>query len=140
MNGAAFGAFVAAGQTCVSGKRILIHESIYDEFVAKLVAKVDGFALGDPLQVIPAATAPALLPSNLDHSPASFLDQLLTSVSWLRAAHHGDRPSDLGAAARHGRGAGAGGAERGGGGAGRRQATGRAALRWSCRRVLLGES
>lgn len=54
MNGAAFGAFVAAGQTCVSGKRILIHESIYDEFVAKLVAKVDGFALGDPLQVIPS--------------------------------------------------------------------------------------
>ena len=52
MNGAAFGAFVAAGQTCVSGKRILIHESIYDDFVAKLVAKVDGFALGDPLQVI----------------------------------------------------------------------------------------
>ena len=54
MNGAAFGAFVAAGQTCVSGKRILIHESIYDDFVAKLVAKVDGFALGDPLQVMPA--------------------------------------------------------------------------------------
>ena len=40
VNGAAFGAFVAAGQTCVSAKRLLIHESLYDTFVAKLVSKV----------------------------------------------------------------------------------------------------
>ena len=48
---AAFGGFVAMGQTCVSAKRLIIHESIYDEFVAKLVAKVEGFVLGDPMEV-----------------------------------------------------------------------------------------
>lgn len=40
VNGAAFGAFVAAGQTCVSGKRLIIQDSIYEEFVAKLVPTV----------------------------------------------------------------------------------------------------
>jgi phenylacetaldehyde dehydrogenase len=54
VNGAAFGAFVAAGQTCVSAKRLLIHEDLYDEFVAKLVAKVDGFVLGDPRELTTA--------------------------------------------------------------------------------------
>ena len=31
--GVAFGAFVATGQTCISGKRILIQSSIFDKFV-----------------------------------------------------------------------------------------------------------
>jgi len=34
VNGVAFAAFVASGQTCVSAKRIIIAEEIYDEFVA----------------------------------------------------------------------------------------------------------
>lgn len=39
VNGTAFAAFVASGQTCVSGARIIVQEDIYDEFVAKLVEK-----------------------------------------------------------------------------------------------------
>ena len=31
--GAAFGAFIAAGQTCICGSRLLVQETIYDEFV-----------------------------------------------------------------------------------------------------------
>jgi len=48
VNGVAFGAFVASGQTCVSAKRILVQETIYDEFVDKLVAKTQKIKLGDP--------------------------------------------------------------------------------------------
>mmetsp|Transcript_12284 Transcript_12284/g.15805 ORF Transcript_12284/g.15805 Transcript_12284/m.15805 type:complete len:525 (-) Transcript_12284:202-1776(-) len=51
VNGVAFGAFVASGQTCVSAKRILIHESIFDEFVSMLVTKANGLKLGDPMDV-----------------------------------------------------------------------------------------
>jgi phenylacetaldehyde dehydrogenase len=54
VNGAAFGAFVAAGQTCVSAKRLLIEDSIYEEFVSKLVAKVEGFVLGNQLELTTA--------------------------------------------------------------------------------------
>jgi len=48
VNGVAFAAFVAAGQTCVSAKRILIQETIFEEFVSRLVAKVNKIRLGNP--------------------------------------------------------------------------------------------
>ena len=46
--GAAFGAFIAAGQTCICGSRILVQESIYDEFVEKLVTKTSTIRIGNP--------------------------------------------------------------------------------------------
>ena len=39
VNGVAFSAFVASGQTCVSGARIIVHERIYDEFLSALLEK-----------------------------------------------------------------------------------------------------
>jgi acyl-CoA reductase-like NAD-dependent aldehyde dehydrogenase len=49
VNGVAFAGFVASGQTCVSAKRILVQETIFDEFVAKLVAKAEGLRMLDPM-------------------------------------------------------------------------------------------
>ena len=46
--GAAFGAFIAAGQTCICGSRIIVHHSIYDEFVERLVAIAASIRMGDP--------------------------------------------------------------------------------------------
>jgi acyl-CoA reductase-like NAD-dependent aldehyde dehydrogenase len=40
VNGAAFAAFVASGQTCVSGTRVLIHDAIYEEFMSLFLQKV----------------------------------------------------------------------------------------------------
>lgn len=51
VNMCAFGAFVAAGQTCVSGSRLLVHESIFDDFAARFAAKAQGLRLGDPLHL-----------------------------------------------------------------------------------------
>lgn len=51
VNGVAFAAFVASGQTCVSAKRIIIQDTIYDEFVTKLVAKVNGLRLLNPMDM-----------------------------------------------------------------------------------------
>eukprot|EP00939_MAST-03C_sp_MAST-3C-sp1_P001115 g1115.t1 len=51
VNGVTFAAFVASGQTCVSAKRILVHETIYDEFVSKIVSKVDQLRLWDPMDM-----------------------------------------------------------------------------------------
>ena len=44
----AAGGFSYAGQSCISVQRILVHENVYDGFVAALLAKVDGLKLGDP--------------------------------------------------------------------------------------------
>lgn len=49
VNGAAFACFIASGQTCVTGARLIVHEKIFDAFVAKLVAKVKSIRLGDPM-------------------------------------------------------------------------------------------
>jgi len=51
VNGVCFAAFVASGQTCVSAKRILVQEPIFDEFVSKLVHKVQGIRLLDPMDM-----------------------------------------------------------------------------------------
>jgi len=62
--GACFAAFLAAGQTCVSAKRIFIHRSIYDAFAAKLAARADQLRVGDPFSpetdVGPLVSAKAL--------------------------------------------------------------------------------
>jgi acyl-CoA reductase-like NAD-dependent aldehyde dehydrogenase len=48
VNGAAFAGFIAAGQTCICGSRLLVQERIYDEFVERLSQKAAGIRLGDP--------------------------------------------------------------------------------------------
>jgi phenylacetaldehyde dehydrogenase len=49
VDGAAFACFIASGQTCVTGARIIAHESIVDELADKLVGKVQSIRLGDPM-------------------------------------------------------------------------------------------
>jgi len=48
LNGVIAGIFAAAGQTCVAGSRLLAHESIADELVAKVAARARTIRLGDP--------------------------------------------------------------------------------------------
>ena len=43
-----FASFIASGQTCVQGSRLLVHRSIHDEVVAELVRRVGNIRLGDP--------------------------------------------------------------------------------------------
>ena len=50
VDGVAFAAFVASGQTCVSGKRILVQSEIFEEFKERLVEKAEQLRLGDPLK------------------------------------------------------------------------------------------
>ncbi|HPF73880.1 MAG: aldehyde dehydrogenase family protein [Lysobacteraceae bacterium] len=43
-----FGAFYQSGQSCIGVQRILIHDDIYDELKAKLVAATEKLVMGDP--------------------------------------------------------------------------------------------
>lgn len=47
--GAMFGAVGTAGQRCTSTRRLIIHESIYDSFTAKLVKAYGQIKIGNPL-------------------------------------------------------------------------------------------
>jgi phenylacetaldehyde dehydrogenase len=46
--GAAFGAFIGAGQTCIAGSRFIVHDSIYDDFVHTLSQIARNVRVGDP--------------------------------------------------------------------------------------------
>lgn len=46
--GAAFAAFVAAGQSCVAGSRFLVQRASYDRFVTALARRADAIRIGDP--------------------------------------------------------------------------------------------
>ncbi len=46
--GAAFAAFIATGQTCVAGARILIDEQRAEAFVERLVTRTQAIRIGDP--------------------------------------------------------------------------------------------
>ncbi len=48
VDAAAFGSFANSGQICMSTERIIVDESIADEFVDKLAAKASGLPVGDP--------------------------------------------------------------------------------------------
>ena len=50
INGAAFAAFIGAGQTCVCGARILVQRSVYDAFLERFRGKVESIRVGDPAE------------------------------------------------------------------------------------------
>jgi len=49
VKGAVTGIFSATGQSCMAGSRLLVHASIHDAFVERLVAFMQDVKLGDPL-------------------------------------------------------------------------------------------
>jgi acyl-CoA reductase-like NAD-dependent aldehyde dehydrogenase len=42
------GIFGATGQMCIAGSRLLLHEDVYDTFMARLVERVQALRVGDP--------------------------------------------------------------------------------------------
>ena len=49
VNGTVFAGYIASGQTCVQGARVLVHDNMYDRFVAAFVEKVSKLRVGSPL-------------------------------------------------------------------------------------------
>ena len=62
VNGVLSGIFLALGQSCIAGSRLLVHDSIHDRFVEHLVAGMQGVRIGDPFdaatQLGPVANQP----------------------------------------------------------------------------------
>ena len=62
--GATFAAFIASGQTCVAGTRVLVHESQAEALVERMVRRARAIRIGDPLdlstQLGPLVAAPQL--------------------------------------------------------------------------------
>ncbi|OYD60201.1 UNVERIFIED_ORG: aldehyde dehydrogenase (NAD+) [Burkholderia sp. CF145] len=50
VNGAVAGIFAATGQTCIAGSRLLVQDTIHDEFVRRVVQLAETARMGDPMQ------------------------------------------------------------------------------------------
>ena len=48
LDGAILAIFANSGQICVAGSRLLVHDSIHDEFVSRLVEKAKAITIGGP--------------------------------------------------------------------------------------------
>jgi aldehyde dehydrogenase (NAD+) len=64
VNGVVSGIFAATGQTCIAGSRLVVHESVHDEVVRRVVDLAGAARMGDPreesTQVGPITTRPQL--------------------------------------------------------------------------------
>jgi aldehyde dehydrogenase (NAD+) len=49
VNGSAFAIFHNQGQACIAGSRLILHESIADEFLRRFIELAESIRLGDPL-------------------------------------------------------------------------------------------
>ncbi len=49
VDGTLFGFLLMSGQACESGTRLLLHESIHDDFVQRLVTRASTLVMGDPM-------------------------------------------------------------------------------------------
>jgi aldehyde dehydrogenase (NAD+) len=50
LSAALWGIFMNKGEVCAAGSRLLVHKKIYDEFVGKLVERVQKLKVGDPFE------------------------------------------------------------------------------------------
>ncbi|WP_322067003.1 aldehyde dehydrogenase [Burkholderia ubonensis] len=61
-NGVISGVFAATGQTCMAGSRLIVHRSVHDQIVERVVDRIRSIKLGDPMDLSsemgPTATEP----------------------------------------------------------------------------------
>ena len=91
-NGVLLSIFSASGQSCVAGSRLLLHESIHDEVLARVAEKASKIRIGDPLdensQMGPLATQAQL--NNIDSTVAD------AKANGATLVHGGKQPAGLG--------------------------------------------
>ena len=91
-NGVLLSIFSASGQSCVAGSRLLLHESIHDEVLARVAEKASKIRIGDPLdensQMGPLATQ-----AQLDNIDSTVADAKANGATLI---HGGQQPAGMG--------------------------------------------
>ena len=70
------GAFYNTGQSCCSVERIFVHKDIYDQFKTQLIAEVESYVLGDPMD-----EKTFIGPLTRPQQPDFISDQIARSIS-----------------------------------------------------------
>ena len=86
VKGVISGIFAATGQTCIAGSRLLVQESIHDEFVEKVVDLASKARMGDPQKF------------ETEVGPVTNLPQFQTVLDYIRIAKEEGAEAVLGGA------------------------------------------
>ena len=70
VNGALFAAFIASGQTCVQGARLLVQRSLHDRLAERFIERADAIRVGDPTD------------------PATQMGPMISAKQLARTAHY----------------------------------------------------
>jgi acyl-CoA reductase-like NAD-dependent aldehyde dehydrogenase len=92
LRGAAFSAYIAQGQSCVAGARVLVEESIAEDFAARLAEYVGRIRVGDPLR--PQTQMGPLITPRAAERTAGYVTEAVAGGGRLLTG--GARPDDLG--------------------------------------------
>jgi acyl-CoA reductase-like NAD-dependent aldehyde dehydrogenase len=87
------GAFYNTGQSCCSVERIYVHAAIYEEFVERFVATVEGFVVGDPMSE-GTYIGPLTRPAQLAVLQAQVDDAVAKGATLQTGGHRLDRPGN----------------------------------------------
>jgi acyl-CoA reductase-like NAD-dependent aldehyde dehydrogenase len=88
VNAVAFGAYMNAGQICMSADRVLVHRSVADEFTARLAEKASQLPSGDPSD--PGTLIGPLITAGAAQRVADLVDEATAAGATVRAG--GGRP------------------------------------------------
>lgn len=84
-----FGAFLYQGQICMTTERIIVDESIADEYVAKFAARAKELPLGDPAAQSACVLGP-VISMNAAARLKGLLDDAVAKGARIAAGGHGD--------------------------------------------------
>ena len=82
------GAYAYAGQVCISVQRMFVHESVWDEFMAKFVAGVAALKVGDPLD--PTTDVGPMVDANQASRTQRWVDEAVALGGTLLAGGQAD--------------------------------------------------
>lgn len=88
VEGAVWGAFFNSGQVCAAASRLYVHESLYEKFVKKFVARASSLRIGDPMNM-ETVMGPLAYKEHRD-KVESYIDQARRSSAKLLLG--GERP------------------------------------------------
>jgi aldehyde dehydrogenase (NAD+) len=71
LEGVLFGAFGSSGQRCTATSRLILHEKVYDQFMAMLLKRLKTFKVGNPLD------------KNIEMGPVASQDQETKILSYI---------------------------------------------------------
>ncbi|GAA4093955.1 aldehyde dehydrogenase [Nocardioides kongjuensis] len=90
VNGILYGIFSSQGQSCIAGSRLFVHDSVYDEVVARVAERADALRVGHP-RAEGTQLGPLITASHRD-AVERFIADGLAAGGTLRAG--GARPTD----------------------------------------------